>query len=73
MDRYGRTLGKTIIDSLDINMLSIKNGCSWHFKRYSTHQEYAKAEEYARNNILGLGGLENPIPSWRWRKKNTVK
>jgi micrococcal nuclease len=70
MDRYGRTLGNLIIDSLDINMLSIKNGCSWHFKKYSKDHEYANAEEYAKSNKLGLWSSIEPIAPWGWRNNN---
>jgi micrococcal nuclease len=76
IDRYGRTLGTLIIDSLDINMLSLKAGCSWHYKRYSTDKEYANTEEYARNNRIGLWEADNPIPPWEWRnikKESKIK
>jgi micrococcal nuclease len=69
MDRYGRTLGTLFVDSLDINMLSIRSGCSWHFKKYSKDQEYAEAEEFARINKLGLWSLDNPIQPWEWRRR----
>jgi endonuclease YncB( thermonuclease family) len=68
VDRYGRTLAVLFIDGKDINLLSIKNGCSWHFKRYSNDIQYAQAEEYARKNKIGLWKLPNPIPPWEWRK-----
>jgi endonuclease YncB( thermonuclease family) len=67
-DRYSRRLGVLYIEDQDINLLSIKGGCSWHFKRYSSDQNYKSAEEYARKNDLGLLGLPNPIPPWYWRK-----
>jgi endonuclease YncB( thermonuclease family) len=68
-DRYRRRLGTLFIDGQDINLLSFKNGCAWHFKRYSSDIQYASAEEYARKNKLGLWGLPNPIPPWNWKKK----
>jgi endonuclease YncB( thermonuclease family) len=68
VDRYSRTLGVLYIDRKDINLLAIKNGCAWHFKRYSNDQQYAQAQEYAKNNKLGLWALPNPIPPWDWRK-----
>ena len=67
-DRYKRRLGTLYIDGHDINLLTIKNGCAWHFKRYSSDQQYASAEEYARKNMVGLWSLPNPIPPWNWRK-----
>jgi len=69
VDRYGRTLGVLFIDGQDINLLSIRNGCSWHYKQYSKDVQYAQVEEYARKNKIGLWGLPNPVPPWEWRKK----
>jgi endonuclease YncB( thermonuclease family) len=68
-DRYRRRLGTLFIDGQDINLLTIKNGCAWHFKRYSSDKDYAAAEVYSKNNKLGLWKLDNPIPPWNWRKK----
>jgi micrococcal nuclease len=67
-DRYGRTLGRLYIDGQDINLLSIKGGYSWHFKRYSTDQDYASAEKHAKTNNLGLWSMPSSIPPWNWRK-----
>jgi endonuclease YncB( thermonuclease family) len=67
-DRYGRRLGTLFIDGKDVNLLSLKGGYSWHFKRYSSDQQYANAEEYARKNKIGLWALPNPIPPWEWRQ-----
>jgi len=68
-DRYGRTLGKIYIDGQDVNLQSIKEGYSWHFKRYSSDQDYASAEVYAKTNNLGLWNMPGSIPPWNWRKK----
>jgi endonuclease YncB( thermonuclease family) len=40
-DRYKRRLGTLYVDGQDINLLTIKNGCAWHFKRYSSNLEYS--------------------------------
>jgi len=69
VDSYTRTLGILYINNQDINLLSIKNGCAWHFKRYSSDKQYANAEEYARKNKIGLWSLLNTIPPWDWRKQ----
>jgi len=68
-DRYGRMLGTLYIDGQDINLQSIKNGFSWHYKQYSKDKDYASAEEHARRNKSGLWKPDNPIPPWEWRKK----
>ncbi len=67
-DRYKRKLGILYINGQDINLLSVKGGYSWHYKRYSNDKQYAAAEEYARKNKLGLWGLPNSIPPWNWRQ-----
>jgi endonuclease YncB( thermonuclease family) len=69
-DRYGRTSGIIFIESQDINLLSIKGCYSWHFKRYSSDQQYEDAEAYARENNPGLLRLPNPVPPCEWRKGN---
>jgi endonuclease YncB( thermonuclease family) len=68
-DIYGRALGTLFIEEQDINLLSIKGGYSWHFKRYSSDQQYADAENYARKNKLGLWSLSDTVPPWNWRKR----
>lgn len=67
---YGRSIGVLFVNEQDINLLSIRNGFSWHYKEYSNDRDYADAEDYARKNKLGLWGLENPVPPWEWRQKN---
>ena len=67
-DQYDRTLGTLFVDSININLLSIKGGYSWHYKRYSSSIEYARAEKYARSRKLGLWNLKNPIAPWDWRQ-----
>lgn len=69
VDRYGRTLAVLFIDGQDINLLTIKNGCAWHFKRYTSNQQYAVAEKFARKKKIGIWALPNPVPPWEWRAK----
>ena len=68
IDRYARRLGTLFVGGHDINLLTIRTGNAWHFKRYSSDQQYAEAGEYARKNRSGLWKLENPIPPWNWRQ-----
>ena len=68
VDRYGRTIATLFINGQDINLLSIKSGSSWHFKKYSSDVDFANAEIDARNKKIGLWSLSNPIPPWEWRK-----
>jgi micrococcal nuclease len=68
-DRYGRAIGTLFVNGVDINLLSIKEGNSWHFIKYSSDQHYASAEESARKNKIGLWQYDNSIAPWEWRKK----
>ncbi len=51
-----------------VNQEMIKRGMAWHFKRYSKDLLYAKLEQEARKNRVGLWRDPNPIAPWEWRK-----
>ena len=74
LDRYGRTLGKILLDRKDINLAMINAGLAWHYKKYQKDQSrsdlllYAHAEEQARQQHIGLWRDPNPTPPWEWRK-----
>lgn len=73
VDKYGRTVGKVLLDGKDINIEQVKAGLAWHYKKYSDEQPpedritYAKAEEDARGAKLGLWQDPNPTPPGDWR------
>ncbi len=66
-DQYKRTLGTLFTDGQDINLLAVKDGYAWHYKRHLDDRRYAAAQEYARKNRLGLWKMPNPIAPWNWR------
>ncbi len=33
-DRYGRTIGKIMVDGVDANLEQVKAGMAWHYKQY---------------------------------------
>ncbi len=74
VDRYGRKVGKILIDDLDANLEQVKRGLSWHYKDYAKEQSpedqtrYADAEAQARLDKRGLWVDAEPIPPWAWRK-----
>jgi endonuclease YncB( thermonuclease family) len=37
-DRYGRLIGKVLLDDRDINLEMIKAGAAWHYKKYQADQ-----------------------------------
>jgi len=73
-DRYGRTLGKVLIDGRDANLEQIKSGMAWHYKYYENEQPpqdrktYAEAEREARAAKRGLWVDPNPTPPWDFRR-----
>jgi len=75
-DRYGRTLGKIIVNGVDANLEQVKAGMAWHYKHYQKDQTladrslYAQAEDQAKAERQGLWVDANPIPPWEWRKQH---
>ena len=78
-DRYGRTVGKIIVDGVDANLAQIKAGMAWHYKQYQREQSvedraaYAQAEQESRASKRGLWKDADPVPPWDWRKQQKKK
>jgi micrococcal nuclease len=70
-DKDDRYVGTLFVNGRNVNLLSIKEGFAWHYKRYSSDKDYAEAEEYAQKNKLNIWSLPNPIPPWTWRLRHT--
>lgn len=72
-DRYGRTIGKVIVDGEDINLAQVRDGLAWHYKKYEREQSsadragYAIAERDARAHWRGLWQQPEPIAPWDYR------
>ncbi len=73
-DRYGRIVGKVLLDGIDVCLEQVKAGFAWHYKKYQSEQSiedrqlYADAENQAREGRLGLWRENNPIPPWEHRR-----
>jgi endonuclease YncB( thermonuclease family) len=78
-DKYGRTVGKIIVDGVDANLAQIKAGMAWHYKEYQREQTaedrvaYAQAENEARAAKRGLWRDTEPMPPWDWRRSRKNK
>lgn len=74
-DRYGREVGKVLVDGVDANLEQLKRGMAWHYKAYVREQSprdrvlYSEAEEIARMGRVGLWRDETPQPPWEFRHK----
>jgi micrococcal nuclease len=70
LDRYGRTIGVLWVDGVNINLLSVQEGFSWHYKKYSKDEDLAAAEIKAREEKIGLWRDPGAMAPWDWRKLN---
>lgn len=66
-DRYGRTIGRVYIDGKCLNKELLKAGLAWHYKKYSSDQEFAALEARARQQKIGVWGSQNAIAPWQFR------
>ena len=74
-DRYGREVGKVLIEGVDANLVQVQRGYAWHYKAYQREQPvidrtvYADAENEARVAKRGLWADVEPVPPWEFRHK----
>lgn len=74
LDRYGRVIGKVLVNGQDVNLEQVRHGCGWHYKKYQNEQilddrlSYNAAEELARMGRVGLWADHDPVAPWEWRK-----
>lgn len=72
-DRYGRTVGKVVVDGVDANLEQVRAGLAWHYKKYEGEQPYedrgvyAQAEAGARAGRVGLWRDSTQVAPWDWR------
>ncbi|MFM6990143.1 MAG: thermonuclease family protein [Rhodoferax sp.] len=72
-DKYGRILGRVLVNGTDVCLEQIKNGLAWHYKQYARDQAenlrsaYAAAEQQARLEKIGLWSMPSPTPLWEFR------
>lgn len=78
-DKYGRTVGKILVNGIDANLEQVKAGLAWHYKQYEREQSlddraaYSQAEEQARKEHVGLWVDTDPTPPWNWRHNRKNK
>ncbi len=75
LDRYGRTVGKVMVNGVDVNLVQVKAGMAWWYEKYRKEQSerdqytYSAQEQEARGRRVGLWSNPNPVPPWDWRKR----
>lgn len=76
VDRYGRSVGKVIVEGIDANLAQVEAGFAWHYKAYEREQSkadrlaYGQAEMRAKGARKGLWVDREPTPPWEWRKQS---
>lgn len=76
LDRYGRTVGKVMVNGIDANLAQIKAGMAWWYEKYRKEQSsvdqqtYAQAEQQARLQRVGMWKDKDQIPPWEFRHAN---
>lgn len=75
-DKYGRQVGKILVDGADANLEQVRRGMAWHYKAYADEQGikdrvvYAAAAELAaRAAGAGLWSDPEPVALWEFRHR----
>lgn len=74
-DRYGRTVGKVMLEGQDLNLELVRQGLAWHYVDFADQQfpgdaeRYGEAQRQARQARKGLWSLPDAVPPWRWRRE----
>lgn len=72
-DRYGRQIGKVLLNGRDVNLVQIERGMTWFYRRYQLEQSpadrrlYEEAENTAKIGKKGLWRDAEPMPPWEFR------
>lgn len=72
-DRYGRLVGKVLVDDRDAGLAMLNAGLAWHYLAFAKEQSssnrraYAQAEQAARLARRGLWVQAQPLPPWEFR------
>lgn len=76
-DRYGRIVGRVVLDGTDVCLEQVKSGMAWHYKYFENEQTeierviYAGAELDARTKKLGLWRELSPVPPWTFKSRRS--
>ena len=69
-DRYGRTVGRPYVGSLDICEEMVRMGAAWAYREYLIDKGLLTLESDARSGKRGVWGLSEAqnMPPWEWRQ-----
>ena len=72
-DRYGREVGKVLVNGQDVNLVQVERGMAWFYRQYQREQSpndrklYEAAEDAAKAGRRGLWRDSDPVPPWDFR------
>lgn len=78
-DRFGRSVGKVLLQGRDVNLAMVASGMAWHYKKYQREQSssdrllYDSAEQEAREQRAGLWRDPEPMAPWDWRAERRAR
>lgn len=78
-DRYGRHVGKVLLNGYDVNLEQVRTGMAWFYTEYAHEQTaadqqlYDQAETEARESRRGLWADRNPQAPWEFRRISRQK
>ncbi len=78
-DRYGRQIGKVLVNGRDVNLVQVERGMAWFYRQYQRDQSpndrrlYEAAEDAARADKRGLWRDAAPVPPWEFRSPHQGK
>lgn len=67
IDKYGRTVGKVLVNGVDANLEQVKKGMAWVYRQYAKDPAYFSAEEAAKAAKVGVWSRSDVIPPWEFR------
>lgn len=73
-DRYGRIVGKVLVNGKDANLEQVRRGLAWWYKKYQNAQpvkdrlDYLHAQEAAEASEVGLWVDSDAVAPWDFRR-----
>ena len=77
-DKYGRQVGKVLVNGQDVNLVQVERGMAWFYRQYQREQSpndrrlYEAAEDAAKADNRGLWRGADPMPPWDFRHKKII-
>ena len=77
-DKYGRQVGKVLVNGQDVNLVQVERGMAWFYRQYQREQSpndrrlYETAEDAAKAEKRGLWRDADPVAPWEFRHAKRV-